>query len=64
MECFFSILTREVLRRGEFSSRDDLVAKMLGFVAHRSETAKAVQVGLRRQSGGVIHVHGTFARRY
>lgn len=39
VECFFSILTRKVLRRGEFSSRDDLVAKMLGFVEHHSETA-------------------------
>jgi transposase len=40
VECFFSILTRKVLRRGEFSSRDDLVQKMLAFVAHHSETAK------------------------
>jgi transposase len=40
VECFFSILTRKVLRRGEFSSREDLVAKMLGFVAHHSEGAK------------------------
>jgi transposase len=40
VECFFSILTRKVLRRGEFSSREDLVAKMLGFVEHHSTTAK------------------------
>lgn len=40
VECFFSILTRKLLRRGEFSSREDLVAKMLAFVAHHSETAK------------------------
>jgi transposase len=40
VECFFSILTRKVLRRGEFSSREDLVQKMLGFVEHHSETAK------------------------
>jgi transposase len=40
VECFFSILTRKVLRRGEFSSREDLVAKMLAFVAHHSESAK------------------------
>jgi hypothetical protein len=38
--CFFSILTRKLLRRGEFSSREDLVAKMLGFIEHHSETAK------------------------
>jgi len=40
VECFFSILTRKVLRRGEFSSREDLVQKMLAFVEHHSETAK------------------------
>ncbi|MGH9486950.1 MAG: IS630 family transposase [Terriglobales bacterium] len=40
VECFFSILSRKVLRRGEFSSRDDLVEKMMAFIAHHSETAK------------------------
>lgn len=40
VECFFSILSRKVLRRGEFSSRDDLVAKMMAFIDHHSETAK------------------------
>ncbi len=40
VECFVSILTRKVLRRGELSSRDDLVQKMLAFVEHHSETAK------------------------
>jgi hypothetical protein len=29
-----------VLRRGEFSSRDDLVAKMMAFIDHHSTTAK------------------------
>ncbi len=40
VECFFSILTRKVLRRGEFSSRQDLVDKMMAFIAHYSESAK------------------------
>lgn len=40
VECFFSILTRKVLRRGEFSSRDDLVAKLMAFIDHHSATAK------------------------
>jgi transposase len=40
VECFFSILTRKLLRRGEFSSREDLVQKMLAFVEHHSEGAK------------------------
>ena len=40
VECFFSILTRKVLRRGEFTSQDDLVAKMLAFIEHHSKSAK------------------------
>jgi transposase len=40
VECFFSILSRKVLRRGEFSSRDDLVAKMMAFIDHHGATAK------------------------
>ena len=40
VECFFSILTRKLLRRGEFSSRQDLVDKMMAFIAHYSENAK------------------------
>jgi transposase len=40
VEAFFSILTRKLLRRGEFSSREDLVKKMLDFIARYSETAK------------------------
>lgn len=39
VEAFFSILTRKVLRRGDFASREDLVAKMLAFIEHRNQTA-------------------------
>ena len=39
VEAFFSILTRKVLKRGEFDSRDDLVARMLAFIEHRNSTA-------------------------
>ena len=39
VEAFFSILTRKVLRRGDFSSRNDLVTKMLNFIEHRNLTA-------------------------
>ena len=39
VEAFFSILTRKVLRRGDFVSRDDLVTKMLNFIEHRNQTA-------------------------
>lgn len=40
VEAFFSILTRKVLKRGEFNSRDDLVSRMLAFIEHRNTTAK------------------------
>jgi hypothetical protein len=40
VEAFFSILTRKVLRRGEFDSRDDLVARMLACIEHRNQTAQ------------------------
>lgn len=39
VEAFFSVLTRKLLRQGEFSSRDDLVEKMMAFIDHHSETA-------------------------
>jgi len=39
VEAFFSILTRKVLRRGEFDSREDLVARMMAFIEHHSQTA-------------------------
>ncbi len=38
VESFFSILTRKVLRRGEFDSRTDLVQRMLDFIEHRNTT--------------------------
>jgi len=40
VEAFFSILTRKVLKRGEFDSREDLVARMVAFIEHRNTTAK------------------------
>ena len=40
VEAFFSILTRKLLRRGDFSSREDLVDKMMAFIEHYSENAK------------------------
>ncbi len=36
---FFSILARRLLRRGEFTSRDDLVAKIMGFITDYDATA-------------------------
>ena len=40
VELFFSILTRKVLKRGSFSSRDDLVSKMMRYIISHNETAK------------------------
>jgi len=40
VELFFSILTRKVLKRGNFSSRDDLVSKLMKFVVAYNETAR------------------------
>jgi len=40
VEIFFSILTRRLLRRGEFTSREHLANKILKFITHYSRTAK------------------------
>jgi transposase len=40
VEIFFSILTKRLLRRGEFTSRDHLSTKILKFITHYSRAAK------------------------
>jgi len=40
VELFFSILQRKVLANGDFSSRDDLIAKLLRFVTDYDQNAK------------------------
>lgn len=40
VELFFSILSRRLLRRGEFNSREDLVAKIMAFIAEHNRRAK------------------------
>lgn len=40
VELFFSILTRWLLKRGEFESRNDLVARIKGFIQDYNRTAK------------------------
>ena len=40
VELFFSILQRKVIRNGNFTSRDDLITKMLTYIAKYDETAK------------------------
>lgn len=39
VELFFSILQRKVIRNGNFASRDDLIDKMLSFIAEYDQTA-------------------------
>lgn len=43
IELFFSVLTRRLLRRGEFTSRHDLANKILNFIAVYDRTAKPYQ---------------------
>jgi transposase len=40
VELFFSILARRLLRRGEFASREELVAKVMAFIAEYDRTAR------------------------
>jgi transposase len=40
VELVFSILARRLLKRGEFSDRDDLVAKIMAWIANYDRTAK------------------------
>ena len=40
IEIFFSILTRRMLRRGDFASRDDLIGKITTFIRVYNRTAK------------------------
>lgn len=40
VEMFFSTITRRLLRRGEFTSRDDLASKILHFIEVYDRTAK------------------------
>jgi transposase len=40
VELFFSIITRKVIKRGNFTSRDDLVSKLMRFIKNYNETAK------------------------
>ena len=39
-ELFFSILARRLLKRGEFGSVEDLVAKVMAFIADYNRTAR------------------------
>ena len=40
VELFFSILTRKLLRHGEFASRDELVTAIMRFITEHNRTAR------------------------
>lgn len=40
IEIFFSLLTRRILRRGDFASRTDLAEKIIKFIDTYNGTAK------------------------
>lgn len=40
VELFFSILTRRLLRRGEFGSRNELIVRVMEFIRHHNHHAK------------------------
>ncbi len=40
VELFFSILQRKVVTNGNFTSRDDLIAKLIGFITRYDQTAR------------------------
>jgi transposase len=40
VELFFSIITRKVIKRGNFTSREDLVSKLMRYIGSYNETAK------------------------
>ena len=48
VEIFFSILTRRLLRRGEFASRDDLDHKIITFITHLQPDRQTLPMDLRR----------------
>lgn len=43
IELFFSILQRKVIANGNFTSRDDLITKMLTFITDYDQTAKPIK---------------------
>jgi hypothetical protein len=65
VELFFSVLQRKVIANGSFTSRDDLIARLLGFIADYDQTATPFKwtYGTRRRSIRVILSAKTVSRR-
>ncbi|MGH9185658.1 MAG: hypothetical protein ACRD0U_07585 [Acidimicrobiales bacterium] len=61
---FLSILQRKVIANGNFSSRDDLIAKLLGFTADYDQTARPFTWPTPPTPRRTTHTRPTSARRH
>jgi hypothetical protein len=65
VEIWFSILVRKVIKRGNFTSVDDLKAKVLAFIEYYQRTmAKPFKVDLQRQSPLRLNPGAIYAQMY
>jgi hypothetical protein len=64
IELFFSILTRRLLKRGEFASRADLVDRIMRFIADYDTTAAPFRWTYdgRPRQGRLTHGHNFVGR--
>lgn len=64
IEMFFSIISRKVLRNGSFSTRDDLIDKLMRFIANYDTTAKPFAWTYTGDPLKTDPTRGTYARRH
>ena len=63
IEIWFSILARKLLRRGSFTSQQDLKERIERFIAYFDRLGKAIQVDQDRQAAGCLTAWGRNLRR-
>lgn len=64
VELFFSILTRKVLRNGNFASRHDLVTKLMTYIERHNTTAHPFAWTYTGQPLTTGHTRDTSARQH
>lgn len=64
IEMFFSIISRKVLRNGSFPSRDDLIDKLMNFIADYDTTAKPFAWTYTGDPLKATTTRGTYARQH
>ncbi len=64
IEMFFSIISRKVLRNGSFPSRDDLIDKLMRFIADYDTTAKPFAWTYTGDPLKTDTTRGTYARQH